>query len=69
MRTVVEIDRALLDEALKETGIGSDREAVEEALRLLLARARRMAAFEAMRGIGWDGDLDAMREGRTFDPR
>jgi len=69
MQTVVEIDRTLLDEARKEAGLGSDREAVEEALRLLLAKARRVAAYEAMRGIGWDGDLDAMREGRRFDPR
>jgi nitronate monooxygenase len=41
------------------------------AARAKVAQSRRAGqrqAIEALRGIGWEGDLDAMREGRFFDP-
>jgi len=33
-------------------------------LRLIIRLHDQRQAFEDLRGIGWDGDLDAMREGR-----
>jgi hypothetical protein len=37
---------------------------VEEALRRLVRECRQKNAIADMAGLGWDGDLDAMREGR-----
>ena len=41
---------------------------VEEALRTLVRRHRRRAAIADMIGLGWQGDLDALREGRSNEP-
>jgi len=35
-------------------------------LRLLIDQANRQAVLD-LAGIGWPGDLDAMREGRDWD--
>jgi Arc/MetJ family transcription regulator len=61
MRTNIEIDDALMADAMLAMGARTKREAVEEALRtsLRLARQREM---QGLRGkVDWDGDLDAMR--------
>jgi len=61
MRTDIEIDDALMADAMLAMGARTKREAVEEALRtsLRLARQREM---QGLRGkVDWDGDLDAMR--------
>lgn len=39
----------------------SKREAVEQALRSLDVEPASREEILAMRGIGWDGDLEAMR--------
>jgi hypothetical protein len=41
---------------------------VEEALRRLVRLHRRRSALNDMAGLGWEGDLDMMREGRGHDP-
>lgn len=66
VRTNIEIDDELLREAMAATGQTTKRATVEEALRHVVQRARQRSALEEMTGLGWDGDLDAMREGRTF---
>lgn len=66
MRTNIEIDDELLREAMSATGLTTKRATVEEALRRVVQRARQRNALEEMTGLGWEGDLDAMREGRTF---
>jgi Arc/MetJ family transcription regulator len=63
MRTNIEIDDDLLARAMKAAGLKTKRATVEEALRRLVASDRRRQAIENMRGLGWDGDLDAMRRG------
>ena len=68
MRTNIEIDDALLAEAMALTGAKTKKAAVEEALRRLVQGRRRLAAIADMAGLGWEGDLDAMREGRDFGP-
>ncbi|KAB0679699.1 type II toxin-antitoxin system VapB family antitoxin [Aureimonas leprariae] len=60
----VVIDDALLAEATRVAGLESDSATIEEALRLLIANRRRQA-LENLRGMGWEGDLEAMREGRA----
>ena len=67
MRTNIEIDDGLLKEAMAATGNTTKRATVEDALRKIVQIHRQRTAFEAMKGIGWDGDLDAMREGRLPD--
>ncbi len=66
MRTNIDIDTDLLAEAMAATGQTTKKATVEEALRLVLQLHRQKVAIEQMAGFGWDGDLDAMREGRSF---
>lgn len=61
MRTNIVIDDALMDDALKVTGLRTKREAVELGLRTLV-RLSRQAEIKRFRGkLDWQGDLDAMR--------
>jgi Arc/MetJ family transcription regulator len=60
MRTNIEIDDALMAEAMEAAGKTTKRETVEEALRQMVAIWRQRELLE-LRGIGWDGDLDDMR--------
>ena len=68
MRTNIEIDDDLISEAITVTGLPTKKAVVEEALRRLVRQHHRRVAIEDMAGLGWEGDLDAMREGREFDP-
>ena len=65
MRTNIEIDDELLAQAMKASGLKTKRATVEEALRRLVRQYRQKKAIADMAGLGWEGDLDAMREGRT----
>ena len=69
MRTNIEIDDRLLEEAMAATGLKTKKATVEEALRGLVAQRRRQKAFESLAGIGWEGDLDAMRLDRSTPSR
>jgi len=70
MRTNIDIDEELLAEAMVATGTTTKKAAVEEALRRVVQFKHQREAFEEMRGMGWYGDLDAMREGRDWtDPK
>ena len=61
MRTNIVIDDKLMREALRETGLRTKREAVEQGLRTLL-RLHRQARIRRLRGkLKWQGDLDALR--------
>ena len=64
MRTNIDIDEQLLAEAMVATGLPTKKATVEEALRRIVQLHRQQIAGEQMRGLGWIGDLDAMREGR-----
>ena len=68
MRTNIEIDDDLLADAMKATGQVTKKATVEEALRRVVRRHRRLNALEDIAGLGWDGDLAAMREERFPDP-
>ncbi|MBN9036115.1 MAG: type II toxin-antitoxin system VapB family antitoxin [Rhizobiales bacterium] len=63
MRTNIDIDDELLAEAMEITGHKTKKAAVEEALRRVIETHRRREAIKNLEGIGWEGDLDAMREG------
>jgi Arc/MetJ family transcription regulator len=65
MRTNIDIDDELLAEAMALTGEPTKRATVEAALRAVVRLKRQKQAGLNLAGIGWDGDLDAMREGRV----
>ena len=65
MRTNIDLDDKLVAEAMAVTGLPTKKATVEEALRSLVRRHRQKAAIANLAGLGWQGDLDAMREGRT----
>ncbi len=69
MRINVDIDDELLSEAMAATGLPTKRATVEEGLRLLVRARRQAEALADLKGLGWDGDLDAMRQGRSLGRR
>lgn len=60
MRTNIVIDDRLMAEAMAASGLRTKRDAVEMGLRMLV-EIKRQAAIRELRGVGWDGDLEAMR--------
>ena len=66
MRTNIELDDKLLSEAMAATGLSTKRATVEEALRDLVQRHRQKIAIKNLVGIGWEGELDVLRQGRSF---
>jgi Arc/MetJ family transcription regulator len=60
MRTRIEIDPKLLSAAMAATGLPTTRAVVEAGLRLLVLRGQS-EALNDLTGLGWEGDLDAMR--------
>lgn len=66
MRTNIDIDDHLLAEAMAATGLKTKKAVVEEGLRTLARLQRQAAALKALKGIGWEGDLDEMRRDRQF---
>lgn len=61
MRTNIEIDDRLMQDALKVTGLKTKRETVELALQTLLRLRKQVKAKELKGKFFWQGDLDAMR--------
>ena len=64
MRTNIDIDDELLARAMAAAGLGTKRATVEEGLRLLVRVSKQSKALADIKGIGWQGNLDAMRQGR-----
>jgi Arc/MetJ family transcription regulator len=64
MRTNIEIDDELLSQAMTATGLATKRATVEEGLRLLVRLRKQMKALAELKGLGWEGDLEEMRQGR-----
>ena len=64
MRTNIDIDDELLSRAMTATGLSTKRATVEEGLRLLVRVREQTKAFADLKGLGWEGDLDEMRDGR-----
>ena len=64
MRTNIVIDDQLMADALKATGLGTKKEAVELGLKMLV-RLNRQQSIRKLRGkLKWEGDLDEMRGGK-----
>ncbi|NYD89521.1 type II toxin-antitoxin system VapB family antitoxin [Sphingomonas melonis] len=65
MRTNIDIDDALMAEATQLSGLKTKRDVVHFVLSRYVKLERQREALEGLRGLGWDGDLEAMR---TDDP-
>jgi len=61
MRTNIDIDDGLMNDALKATGLKTKKDAVELGLKTLV-KLHKQAEIRKFRGkLEWEGDLDAMR--------
>jgi Arc/MetJ family transcription regulator len=60
--TNIEIDDELLSQVMTATGLPTKRATVEEGLRLLVQVRQRAQALKELKGLGWGGDLDEMRQ-------
>lgn len=65
MRTNIEIDDALMTEAMAASGLATKRAVVEEGLRLLVTLKRQAEVAELFGAVRWEGDLDESRRGRV----
>jgi Arc/MetJ family transcription regulator len=66
MRTNIEIDDALMAEAMARSGLSTKKATIEEALRQFVSRQRRRKAISELAGLGWNGDLDQLRTDHTI---
>lgn len=66
MRTNIDIDDTLMAEAMAATGLPTKRATVEEALRTLVRLRWQVEALAELEGLGWEGDLDEMRQDRPL---
>jgi Arc/MetJ family transcription regulator len=67
MRTNIDIDDKLLAQALRLTKLKTKRAVVEAGLQMLVRVKRQEKALSLPGKVHWVGDLDEMREGRSFD--
>ncbi|MGH7041173.1 MAG: type II toxin-antitoxin system VapB family antitoxin [Acetobacteraceae bacterium] len=64
MRTNIDIDDTLIGAAMDATKLPTKKATVEEALRRLVRHHRQQEAIADLAGLGWEGDLNAARDGR-----
>ena len=65
MRTNIDIDTEVVVRVMDRYGLPSKRAAVDLALRRLDVTPMSREEMLAMRGTGWEGDLSALRSGRS----
>jgi Arc/MetJ family transcription regulator len=64
MRTNIEIDDQLMEQAMRSTGVRTKKAVVEAGLRLLV-QTHAQARIRQLRGkVQWHGDLDESRQSR-----
>jgi Transcription regulator of the Arc/MetJ class len=64
-RTNIDIDDVAVERVMARYRLSTKREAVNFALRTLAAEPLSVEQARAMRGSGWDGNLEQMRKTRT----
>ncbi|MDH0615370.1 MULTISPECIES: type II toxin-antitoxin system VapB family antitoxin [unclassified Agrobacterium] len=67
MRVTIDLDDGLIAEVMEITGLSSPEAAVEEALREFIRIHRQRRALEELRGTGWEGNLDEIRDSWSTD--
>lgn len=66
--TKADIDEQACAEVMRRNGLVTKSEAINFALRTLAAEPVSSEEGRALRGIGWEGDLDEMRSSRSRGP-
>ena len=64
-RINVDIDDQACAEVMRRYRLASKDEAINLALRMLAAETASVDEARSLRGIGWEGDLEAMRSNRA----
>lgn len=65
MRINIELDEKLIKDAMCCSGATTEREVIENALRLLI-RLKSQEEVRNLRGqLQWEGDLETMRQSRV----
>ena len=67
MRTNIDIDDKLMKQTMKATGATTKKGAVEASMRLAVQMHKQQKALKGLWVMGWEGDLDEMRETRFPD--
>lgn len=63
-RTNIDLDDEAVEAVMRRYHLATKRDAVNFALRTVAAEPMALDQALALRGTGWGGDLDAMREPR-----
>ncbi len=66
-RTNIDIDDVLVERAMRRYRLRTKREAVDFALRRLVDDPLSLEEARAMRGSGWNADLDELRRAAPVD--
>ncbi len=71
MRTTLDLDRALLEEAKVALGVESFTEAIEMALRQVVSRTRAAEAWRTLEGsdLSWESTEELKEYRRTLGDR
>jgi len=64
-RTNIMLDEELVDNCLKTTGIKTQKDLIDHALRELLRHEKQTKLLELKGNINWSGNLDEWRQGRS----
>ena len=67
MRTNIDINDELMEQAMRMGSFPTKKATIEAALEEFVRSRRQKTALDELWGIGWEGDLDEMRMGRSFD--
>ncbi len=65
LRTNIELDEELVDEAMKLTHIRTKKELVNYAIRELVRKVKTKKLLEIEGRVEWEGDLADMRRSRA----
>ena len=65
-RTNIDIDDGAIAEVMARYRIDTKREAVNFALRAVAGESMSLDEARALRGSGWDGNLEDLRSGRSL---
>jgi len=68
-RTNIDIDEELVGRVMRRHGLHTKREAVDFALRAVDVVPLTREEALAMEGAGWEGSLDALRDGDRAEAR
>ena len=66
MRTNIEIDDELIEEAQRLSGLKTKRAVIDAALRMFVRVQHQKDVLQLAGKVKWEGDLDESRRGRTF---